>query len=69
MVAAMRESFKTVENRCMVCGKPIHGLPFKIRNLLCKRCYGMDHYRRQRVDESSELGSIKAYAIAARRVA
>ena len=34
-------------NRCRICGAVLESLPFKLDNVICKECYGLDRYRRQ----------------------
>ncbi|MFA4030350.1 MAG: hypothetical protein GDYSWBUE_002043 [Candidatus Fervidibacterota bacterium] len=69
MVAAIRK-IKVVENHCRVCGKPILGLPFKIHNLVCKECYGIDHYRRyESPEEPIRVENESYFSIPVRRVA
>ncbi|MFA4043650.1 MAG: hypothetical protein HZRFUVUK_000428 [Candidatus Fervidibacterota bacterium] len=71
MVATLRK-VKVVENHCKVCGKPIYGLPIKIHNLICKECYGIEHYRYNRQMESEEEITItheSYFSIPAKRVA
>jgi len=34
-------------NRCQNCGAVMESLPFKLDNVICKECYGLDRYRRQ----------------------
>lgn len=69
MVATIRK-IKVVENRCRICRKPIPGLPFKIHNLVCKECYGIEHYRRtEPLEEAVRIESESYFSIPARRVA
>lgn len=69
MVATIRK-IKVVENRCRICRKPILGLPFKIHNLVCKECYGIEHYRRTELPEEPVRVENESYfSIPARRVA
>ncbi|MCS7252866.1 MAG: hypothetical protein RMK18_05265 [Armatimonadota bacterium] len=69
MVAAIRK-IKVVGNQCRICGKPIFGLPFKIYNLVCKECYGVEHYRRsESFEEGVRVENESYFSIPARRVA
>lgn len=72
MVATLRK-IKAVENNCRVCGKPIYGLPFRVYNLLCKDCYGAEHYRRIETSSESEetvrVENESYFSIQAKRVA
>jgi ribosomal protein L37E len=39
-------SVNTTRARCAQCGRELKNVPFNVKNVVCKDCYGLDRYRR-----------------------
>ncbi|MCS6861237.1 MAG: hypothetical protein NZT92_13045 [Abditibacteriales bacterium] len=36
----------TTRARCSQCGRELKNVPFNVKNIVCKDCYGVERYRR-----------------------
>ncbi len=39
-------SASTTRARCSQCGRELKNVPFNVKNIVCKDCYGLERYRR-----------------------
>jgi len=37
---------QTPRARCGQCGRELRHVPFELKNIMCRDCYGLDRYRR-----------------------
>ena len=44
--AKMKEPFQVTRAKCGQCGRELRYVPFSLKNIMCRDCYGLDRYRR-----------------------
>jgi hypothetical protein len=41
-----KQPFQVARARCGQCGRELRHVPFSLKNIMCRDCYGLDRYRR-----------------------
>jgi len=43
----VKEPFQVTRAKCVQCGHELRYVPFALKNIMCRKCYGLDRYRRE----------------------
>lgn len=43
---SVKEPYQAARARCAQCDAELRYVPFALKNIMCRDCYGMDRYRR-----------------------
>ncbi|HEX8550064.1 MAG TPA: hypothetical protein VF681_00775 [Abditibacteriaceae bacterium] len=43
---SVKEPYQAARAKCAQCGTELRYVPFALKNIMCRDCYGMDRYRR-----------------------
>ena len=41
-----RPAYQVTRAHCGQCGRELRHVPFELKNIMCRDCYGLDRYRR-----------------------
>lgn len=43
----VKQPFQVTRAKCVQCGQELRYVPFALSNIMCRKCYGLDRYRRE----------------------
>jgi hypothetical protein len=43
----VKPPFQVTRAKCVQCGQELRYVPFALNNIMCRKCYGLDRYRRE----------------------